>query len=53
MDDAAHGITTEQNAVGTEQHVGALEDVGVNGNGILQVTAAVNGVVHPHAIDHK
>ena len=53
VDDPAHGIATEQNAVGAEQHVGALEDVGVDGDGILQVTAPVNGIVHPHTIDNK
>ena len=53
VNDPAHGIATEQNAVGPQEHICAIQDVGIDGDGILQMTAPVNGVVHANAVDNK
>ena len=53
VNDPAHGIASEQNAVGPQEHIGAIQNVGVDGDGILQMTAPVNRVVHANAVDNK
>ena len=53
VDDAAKGIRSIHHAVGPEDDLGLLQNVRVDGDGILQVATSVDRIVHPDAIDHQ
>lgn len=50
MNHTTDGITPVHDGIGTIDHLGILDDGVVDGNGILEMAAAVNGIIHPDTV---